>query len=122
MNTETRLDPTVFEEAAGLLADRGWTQGDYCVDGKHCANGALAAVLAARAGVDFDILYAKGRRGDDKYLKFLKPVEGDGSYSDFLADFVGAFDFGVVDWNDEDGRVESEVIDALRGAAESLRD
>jgi len=83
----------VLNKAADLIERDGWTQGTYQLDGKRCVDGAISAT-------SHDWSTWRNRK----------------EARELLRDTIGAQI--LVDWNDAPGRTKTEVVAALRAAAE----
>lgn len=109
MATITPAD--ILDEAARVLDEDGWTQGVYHDDdtGERCAVGAL---ISACGGLD----WLTPNPIIDETV-----VDGTVALTE-LARYIGLPSTAdIEDWNDEPGRQQHEVIDALRHTAKHLR-
>ena len=98
MNTSEILD-----RAADLIEERGWTQGWYCgPTGELCAAGAMFVAIGLRPAGWTAPEHPAHRRAMVAFERHL----------------MDTFDyFGAHNWNDEPGRTQAEVVNALRAAA-----
>ena len=101
----------VLEKAAELIEPEGvWCQGRYAADkdGLAVPETDPRACRWCAAGAISRVSHEMG----DSFRAWSDTVE-------FLAQFVGFLT--TTDWNDVDGRQQSEVVAALRAAAEAAR-
>lgn len=94
----------VFDRAAEILEEHGWTRGDFFVAGQgYCVVGALARARGEQKMTDL-------RTGASVYLHLARTLN-----------IAPADPAGVIlpTWNDERGRTAAEVIAALREAGKT---
>lgn len=91
----------VLRRAEQVIGERGWCQGDYEIDGRVCAEGAINVAVCGSAW---------GAAEDEPDAEQLAHFAGRA-----LGEHVGMF---VVNWNDDDGRTQAEVRAALLAAAQ----
>lgn len=125
----------ILEDAANILeAENAWTQGDYhqhcdvAPSGvSHCADGALYTA-AGMVTFEYD--------EETNTLRELRPtweqIEGDGPVAQQYRAYEQAYQLasdhvrglgisgGIIAYNDKHGRLQSEVVAALRGTAAQL--
>ena len=91
----------VLERAADVIVDNGWCQGTFHDNGCYCALGAIAQAC----GIDgWKANFAEGMTGRAAQ-KLRNTVHSE----------------AIDDWNDAEGRTQSEVVAALRRAATLAR-
>ena len=92
-----------LDDAAGALEALGWCQGAFeSVTGKRCALGAIEAACKQQ-----------GAGYVDAHLQMAAEHQ--------LGTHIGIGHFCIPKWNDQPGRTEQQVLDALRAAAKEAR-
>lgn len=94
----------ILNAAADLIERDGWCQGAFRRNGKHCLLGAIAETVAGDARSGFNHILAHNDDAREAVRVFLATVQ---------------CDLGVPHWNDKPGRTQTEVVAALRKAAQS---
>jgi hypothetical protein len=98
--------------AADVLERDGWTRFRYhSGSGCHCAQGALGVAITGNPQAIPD--------GSECNLTAAELDRWEGANQAVARWLSGAYDSYVPDWNDDDNRTATEVIAALRAAADS---
>lgn len=99
----------ILVQAADLIEERGWNQGDYVNDcGGLCTFGALYIAVGLTPA------FIRTDEADQRALAALTVVD---EAAQALRQHVGR-DVGISEWNDAPGRTKAEVVTALRAAAQ----
>lgn len=117
----------VFERAADLLEQNGWTRLNYCKGAKRCALGALYEVLGEDLGIPAEERW-RVPEDEDLYNAHRKILDLDERYH-YEAELLTTINeghyrarfFDIPDWNDETSRRREQVVRAFRKTAERVR-
>jgi len=101
MNAQTNDVAAVLERAAEVIVDNGWCQGTFSFDGCYCALGAIANACGIEG---WKANFAEGMTGRAAQ-QLRDTIDRD----------------AVDEWNDTEGRTQTEVVAALRRAATLAR-
>lgn len=103
---------SVLDTAANLITENGWFQGAVDYDSPAlCANMAIGDAVRMANNIGTAVTYGVAARAllnhiTDATISLDQPARGN----------------AIVRWNDEFGRTQDEVVQALRGAAQRYKE
>lgn len=108
-------------EIAAEILEGNWVQGRWATaDGRYCIEGALSAAMGWNADLEHDSLTRTALQGCEVYEAVRETInlQTNRQYGSEGLEYVDRGD--LPGWNDNDNRVEQEVLDVLHHTAKRV--